>query len=352
VVVVGIEDFTPDYLTERLHASGTLSSGRVTAVRAGESRTTIVSTIVPFRLEYSADAPPEAPTRLVLKGSRSGLDAALRAAGEREVAFYRQAAALTPEGLLPRCYDTELAAESFYVLLEDLSDTHMILTVWPLPPSVEACDRIVDTWAAFHAFWWNHPRLGRDVGAFLDEAALATIANERRQRYARFAELLGDRLGSPARALYARVLDALDRWVTPAYLYSTCTLVHGDAHVWNLLYPRDGVGSGIRLIDWASWRVGRSISDLSYMMAVHWYPERRARLEAPLLERYHAALCASGVKGYDRDQLWTDYRRAVLGALMIPVWQQSYGLHPSIWWPHLNRLLAAVEDLDCAALLA
>jgi hypothetical protein len=36
---------------------------------------------------------------------------------------------------------------------------------------------------------------------------------------------------------------------------------------------------------------------------------------------------------------------------MIPVWQQSYGIHPSIWWPHLNRLLAAVDDLDGAAVL-
>jgi len=35
-----------------------------------------------------------------------------------------------------------------------------------------------------------------------------------------------------------------------------------------------------------------------YMMAVHWYPERRARLEAPLLERYHAGLCARGVTDY------------------------------------------------------
>jgi aminoglycoside phosphotransferase (APT) family kinase protein len=192
---------------------------------------------------------------------------------------------------------------------------------------------------------------GETSAPFLDDAACASFAKDRRQRFARFAEFLGDRLSSSARAIYARVLDALDQWVIPARLYSPCTLVHGDAHVWNLLYPRDGVDSRIRLIDWASWRVGRGTSDLSYMMAVHWYPERRARLEAPLLERYHAALCTGGVTGYERDQLWTDYRKAVLGGLLIPVWQQSFGFHPSIWWPHLNRLLAAVEDLDCAALL-
>ena len=114
----------------------------------------------------------------------------------------------------------------------------------------------MDTWAAFHGFWWRHPRLGHGVGTFLDEAALAEIGVERRKRYARFADTLGDRLPPAARSLYDRLLDTLDRVVTPAFVYENCTLVHGDAHVWNLLYPRDGVASGVRLIDWASWRWG------------------------------------------------------------------------------------------------
>jgi hypothetical protein len=228
----------------------------------------------------------------------------------------------------------------------------MILTDWPLPPSVEACGRIVDTWAIFHAFWWRHPRLGREVGTFLDEAALAKIGAEYRGRYERFAEALGDRLWSEARAVYARVFGAWGRLYTPARLYAAHTLAHGDAHVWNLLYPRDGAGSGIRLIDWDGWRIGRGAADLAYMMAVHWYPERRARLEARLIERYHAGLLAHGVTAYSLERLWEDYRLSVIGLLSTPVWQQSYGLHPSIWWPHLHRVLAAFEDLGCAALLS
>jgi hypothetical protein len=39
------------------------------------------------------------------------------------------------------------------------------------------------------------------------------------------------------------------------------------------------------------------------MMAVHWYPERRRRLEQPLLDRYHAGLVAHGVTDYDRAAL-------------------------------------------------
>jgi len=206
VVVTGPEDLVPEQLTERLR--GALPVGRVTAVHAGERRTTILSTIVPLRVEYSPDAPSEAPTRLLLKATRAGLDASLQSVGEREVAFYRQAAPLMPGGPLPRCYDVEYSSGRFHLLLEDLSETHMLLTEWPLPPSVEACERIVDTWAIFHAFWWRHPRLGREVGTFLDEAALAKIGAEYRGRYERFAETLGDRLWSEARAVYARVFDA------------------------------------------------------------------------------------------------------------------------------------------------
>jgi hypothetical protein len=344
VVVIGPDDLLPDQLTERLRASGALPFGRVTAIHSEERRPMLVSTIMPLRVEYSPDAPAEAPTRLLLKSSRDGLDARLQSlVGEREVAFYTQAAPLMPSGPLPRCYDAEHSSGRFHLLLEDLSETHMVVTQWPLPPSVEACERIVETWAVFHAFWWRHPRLGREIGAFLDEAALAKMGADYRGRYERFAETLGDRLGSGARAVYARALDGRDRLFTPKRLYATYTLVHGDAHVWNLLYPRDDAASGIRLIDWDAWRIGRGAFDLAYMMALHWYPERRARLEAALIERYHAGLLAHGVTDYSLDQLWEDYRLAVIGHLATPVWHQSYGLPPAIWWPHLHRILAALR---------
>ena len=56
------------------------------------------------------------------------------------------------------------------------------------------------------------------------------------------------------------------------------------------------------------------------MMAVHWYPERRRRLERPCLARYPAALVAHGVRGYDFDTLWRDYRLSVLWQITTPIW--------------------------------
>jgi hypothetical protein len=54
----------------------------------------------------------------------------------------------------------------------------------------------------------------------------------------------------------------------------------------------------LRLIDWDAWRLDLGAEDLAYMMALHWYPERRRRVEMPLLRRYHEALTSHGVSGY------------------------------------------------------
>jgi len=49
----------------------------------------------------------------------------------------------------------------------------------------------------------------------------------------------------------------------------------------------------------------------------------------------HAGLRAHGVTDYSLERLWEDYRLSVIGH----------------WWSHLHRVIAAFEDLDCAALL-
>jgi hypothetical protein len=123
VAEAAVEKFSADFLTERLRGSGVLPRGRVIAVDAGERRSTIVSTIAPLRVEYSSDAPDGAPTRLFLKATPG-----LQSVGEREVAFYRHAAPLMRGGPIPRCYDAEFIDGNFHLLLEDLSQSHTIIT--------------------------------------------------------------------------------------------------------------------------------------------------------------------------------------------------------------------------------
>jgi Ser/Thr protein kinase RdoA (MazF antagonist) len=212
--------------------------------------------------------------------------------------------------------------------------------------------RIVGTYAAFHAHWWDDHRLGDSIGTWADTSGDSERNRaEFAKRFSEFADSLGDRLAPERRRIYERLIDAWPRLLARYATHRGLTLIHGDAHVWNAFHPRDPARDTIRLFDWDSWRIGLGTGDLAYMMGLHWYPDRRRRYERPLLERYHAALLAHGVTGYSFAALWEDYRRSALGQITTPVWQWSFRLNPAVWWSHLERAMLTFDDLDCRALL-
>jgi hypothetical protein len=55
--------------------------------------------------------------------------------------------------LVPRCFEAhwEAEMESWRLLLEELTESHYIATVWPLPPMMEQCAKIVRRRARLHA---------------------------------------------------------------------------------------------------------------------------------------------------------------------------------------------------------
>jgi Ecdysteroid kinase-like family len=161
---------------------------------------------------------------------------------------------------------------------------------------------------------------------------------------------VGDRLSRERRDLFERVLHAAPRLLARYHSHRNVTIVQGDAHVWNSFLPRNG-GDDVRLFDWDLWRIDVASDDLAYMMAMHWYPDLRRRIERPLLDRYHAALVAHGVRGYDRRALDDDYRLSALWHITTPVWQATNDIPPVIWWNNLERILLAVDDLGCRDLL-
>jgi hypothetical protein len=99
------------------------------------------------------------------------------------------------------------------------------------------------------------------------------------------------------------------------------------------------------------WGINTGTTELAYMMAMHWYPDRRRQMERPLLDRCHAALLAHGVCGYDRHALDEDYRLSALWQITRPVGQEANNIPPRIWWNNLERALLAVHDLGCRDLL-
>jgi phosphotransferase family enzyme len=330
-----------------LRCCGVLRDGSVRSVAVESSRNTILSRIARLRLEYDGNA-GNAPQTLILKTGRPDRRGGGWMAGRQEVAFYCDVAAAMEQRLVPCCFAAhwDEATEDWHLLLEDLGESHYTATTWPLPPTLAQCEHIIETLARFHACWWNDARLGTSIGVLRDDAAVARLLQDLTKRF----PSLADALPCERRLVYERLFAAGAPLLRRSYAQSNLTILHGDAHVWNCFLPRDG-GTDIRLFDWDGWRIGGAATDLAYMMAMHWYPDRRHRIERQLLDRYHATLLAEGVRRYDRQALDDDYRWAVLWQITLPIFQASNGIPPVIWWNNLERIWLAFDELDCRELL-
>lgn len=350
-IIDAIDQVTPDWLNAVLRDSGALPRGSVASVDPGAGQSTFASTTWRLALTYSADAHPAAPGRLFLKLSSPAL-----APGDadpdhvrKEIAFYTTVAPAMGAGMTIPCYAAayDPATGASHLLLRDVSAVYDAC----LTPIRRNCELAIDALADLHAFWWDHPRLGEDIGSYPTPEERQQGWRDAQTCATAFMAALGDQLPAPWRAVYERVLPALPGLSRRHATGRNLTLVHGDAHLGNFLFPRAPEAGAAYLIDWQFWHPTIGGTDLAFMMATSWEPAIRRALELPLLRRYHDRLLARGVRGYTGDDCWDDYRLSViLVSIFIPVWQWSIFK----WAPSLTGLAAsmtAFEDLACADLL-
>jgi thiamine kinase-like enzyme len=341
-----------EHLTAALCKAGALRDSRVRGAEVMRSVKKLRSHTFRLRLSYEGPA-AGAPDTIILKMGH--LDEAGRPsyANSDEIAFYRDVAPALPKQLVPSCFEVVAAADTatWHLLLEDLTASHFIATEWPLPPTASQCESIVQLLARFHATWWDDPRLGVTVGSWRDAATFDSIMRDFARQFADFTDRHGELIPAERRALYERLIDQTPRLLARYYSHRNLTITHGDAHAWNFFLPLPGTGEGVRLLDWEVWNVDVATDDLAYMMAMHWYPDRRAQIERRLLDHYHAALLAYGVKGYDRRALQDDYRLSALWLITRPVVQAAINIPARVWYNNLERIMLAVDDLGCRELL-
>jgi hypothetical protein len=338
----------PAFLTRVLRRRGLPEDVAVARV-AEEKLPALISNVRRLRLDY--DGPDTgAPRSMIVKTSQPERSASN--AGRREVGFYRDIASYSPPGLFAQCYDADWNEErnEWHLLIEDLGETHFHSPRWPMPPTEPQWRAILTAWARFHAAWWDDPRLGVSIGQRHDEATSAAFAKDTATHFVRFSDEMGDRLTAERRAIFERCLDAVPRLFARHRSHRDVTIAHGDAHPWNVMLPKND-SDDVRLFDWSDWRVGMATNDLAYMMATHWYPDRRRRLEQSSLDHYHDALLAHGVSGYGRDRLAADYRLSTLLQIFTPVWQNAFSVPAWVWWGHHERTMLAFEDLGLRDLL-
>lgn len=355
-VITTPEEVTPEWLTGVLRQSGFLSRGKVIKVENKLTKRLLVSVVSRLEVSYSADASaPPAPSQLFLK--ISGPDSVQVVFSEphsREVEFYNVIAAEMSDPPFIRCYDAAYSAESgnSHLLLDDLSETHF-QPESPHSPEKLYCELAMECMAQLHAFWWEHPRLGKEIGKLFSAGELKAFVGEVEKNVNGFIDFLGDRLSVEGRQIYLRLLAAkYEIWgrLTEA---TGLTVTHGDAHWWNLLYPRDPDTHRVCLFDWQLWHVDVGARDIAFMVALGGYAERRrgAAMELHLIRLYHESLIAHGVGNYTRDDCWDDYRWSAVRNLNVPVVQWSQGRDAKLWRGNLERALRAYEDLGCSELL-
>lgn len=366
MVITNAEQVTPQWLTETLTSAGALQRGEVTAIERDSASFNkgYLSNIATLKVSYSAEAAGTRPAHLFLKMTKPDLHPELLSRSLHEVEFYQAVAgaevsadakAWAGGGLAtPHCYAASYddASHLSHLLLDDLSQTHF-QRPQPLPPSNQHCQLIMESLAQVHAQWWHSPRLGKEIGQPLTPAAAAASHQRLVDTLPGFMDYLGDGLLPQQRRAYETILASnfLDRQGERLIQLKDVTLIHGDAHTGNLMLPNDTARQHVVLVDWHLWDINLPTTDLAFFMALHWSAARRALLELPLLQHYHASLLALGVTDYVWEKFWNDYRSSVVIMALIPVGQFRRKSPNGVIWFGLQDSMAAYLDLHCEEVL-
>lgn len=336
------KDITPAWVSEILGVESTIESIKVNYL--GDMP---ISKAFIIQINYNKElnGPPKS---LFVKITKEGISENFKDWGKNEVAFYNHMASKIGQDFIPHCYyavyDEEL---NFYnIVLEDLSETHF-QTEYPIPPSIEYCQQAIECLARVHAAWWDSP----DLKGYLQTREFFLQSHkENRELCEKFFASLGDRFSKQRKEILYKVLENYEKLAERYLTYRNLTLNHRDAHFWNFLLPKTTKGK-IKLIDWQSYIITVGAMDIAYILAVHWFPDRRKEYEMDLLHLYHEKLLDYGVGHYDFHDLLYDYKWSIIMHMFLPVIQWDRKIWAAIWFNHIERIFAAYEDLKCEDIL-
>ena len=236
--VLTFSEITPAWLTAILTERGGLIAGRVLRVEQTRDPNPITQNAT-LLLSYSPDARGACPDRLFFKQNPQAAEAT----------FYQKIAPALTHTVVPICYDAQYDDANSHVLLAYVEQTHFAPPE-ALPMPLVFHEMIVDALADLHTQFWDHPQLRQDIGALTQDVPQFSFSTASRH-FAAFVDALGDRLSAARRSTYERILGQYLRYRPRG----PRTLVHGDTHWGDFLYPHDPVAHNLYLIDWAVWHV-------------------------------------------------------------------------------------------------
>ena len=95
------------------------------------------------------------------------------------------------------------------------------------------------------------------------------------------------------------------------------TILHGDARIGNMMFPKTETEGHFVFIDWQAVRQGKGVYDLAYFLILSLNTQFRVGIEKQCLEAYYNSLVAKGVSDYTKKKLEDDYRHACLCVLVL-----------------------------------
>lgn len=234
---------------------------------------------------------------------------------EVEVRFYQQLAATLPVRT-PNCFYCEVDPSTgrFVLLLEDVAPATQGDQLTGC--SVDQAALALEEMAMLHAPRWGDPRLKRLEWLNRRNEELSLPESNYPMLFAGFV----DRYGSSLSEGVVEVGRSFFGGSIGSYLKSVanvCTVQHADFRADNLLFG-DADGRAV-VVDWQTVCLGPGAADLSYFLGGSISVSDRRSNEKDLVRLYHDGLCAGGVKGYDFNDLWLDYRRYAYSGLVMAV---------------------------------
>ena len=301
------EDLTKQWLSDVL-GTGPIDGFAVEPVGTGQ-----MSESRRVRIDY-APGSDAGPLSVVLKTASA--DETSRATGvglgvyEREVRFYRE---LAPRigGPLPECHLAVIDTEGWFTLvLEDVAPAEQGDQIAGC--SVERARLATHELAKLHAPVFADPQLAGTAwlnqGNVLSQALLSQLLPAFLERY-------GDRIAPEHQAVCRRFVASLDGWQSDRR--PPLGLVHGDYRLDNMLFGAKDAPRRFVAVDWQTVSWGPVMTDVSYFIGGALPLADRREYEETLVREYYDALHAHGVRGFDWDECWLEYRRQVfLGVVM------------------------------------
>lgn len=354
IVLQNASEFTVDLANQLLkdELSETVSSVSVKPLGEGVG---LMSSIGRAKLQMSGGSQKSVIVKVIAQTENVEISKNLNFYAN-EINYYRHLASLNPIAS-PRCLfaDIDAQTQDFLLILEDLGDD-------AAGDQLQDCsDELLELafrqagqmhgtfWGKTENYPWlkyqNNPELTKFKQQVIYQPGIEPTLNN-------FGDCFSGNLPDVVTEIGEQFAVLFDRAMSGPQ-----TIVHGDFRVDNMLLPVVNGKVSIVGVDWQNTSGGNGPHDIAYFCSQSCSKDLELDVEMQHLRAYHDTLLEYGVKGYSFDHCLEDYRLNLMITMITPIaicgtLDSGNERGKELGRVVLSRSLAALERMDCGALLS